>query len=473
MKYLLQRFVLLTGIFLAGFAPRLSAQTLTTLFTNGPTSNRINIVLLAEGYQSIESNKFITDAISMAANLMSAPPYSEYTNYFNAYAIFTASTNSGANHTTSGFTNNTYFNSTYNSYGTPQLITIPPNDRDSNYNDGKGRVINLLTNLMPEYDIPILVVNDPIYGGSGNTPDTPNPLIIVSLSSYKATVVVHESGHMIGGLADEYTDPAPAQTNLIQRPNATTNTTTNLIPWMPWLNPDAPIPTPDNGAYTGMIGLWLGAQYHTNLWYRPTYGECIMNSIQYIGGFCPICTEAVTRGVYQKIQAVDSFAPATNNNNLALTSTNAVTFTATPLQPTTHNLSLQWFTNGVAAAGATNSTFTLLPQNFTNGSTNTVQIQTHDPTPLVRSDPNNYLSNSVSWNVTMRLSSLQLISPQWFAGGQFTFAVTGAAPFGFVVQASTNLFNWSPVSTNSLINGVFNYTNTPGLHLRFYRAVAN
>ena len=459
---------------MAGIAPRLTAQTLTTLFTNGPTSNRINIVLLAEGYQSSESNKFITDAISLAGNLMSATPYSEYTNYFNAYAIFVASTNSGANHTTSGFTNNTYFNSTYNSYGTPQLITIPPNDRDANYNDGKGKVINLLASLMPEYDIPVLVVNDPVYGGSGNTPDSPNPLIIVSLGPNKATVVVHESGHLIAGLADEYTDPAPAQTNLIQRPNSTTNTTPSLIPWLPWLDPDAPIPTPNNGAYNGMTGLWLGAQYHTNLLYRPTLGECIMNNIQFIGGFCSVCAEAVTWGIYQKIQPVDSFAPATNNNNLMLTSTNAVTFTATPLQPTTHNLNLQWFTNGIAATGATNSNFTLLPQYFTNGSTNTVQIQTRDSTPLVLSDPNNYLSNSVSWNVTMGISSLLLASPQWFvANGQFTFAVTGAAPFGFVLQASTNLINWSPVSTNSLTNGVFNYTNTPGLDLRFYRTVVN
>ena len=37
-------------------------------------------------------------------------------------SIFVASTNSGGNHDPTLYTNNTYFHSTFNSYGTPQLL---------------------------------------------------------------------------------------------------------------------------------------------------------------------------------------------------------------------------------------------------------------------------------------------------------------------------------------------------------------
>jgi hypothetical protein len=167
----------------------------------------------------------------------------------------------------------------------------------------------------------------------------------------------------------------------------------------------------------------------------------------------------------------DSSSPATNN--LTLTTTNAFAFTATRLQPTTHNLSLQWFTNGIAVTGATNSAFNFAPANLTNGSY-TVRAQVRDTTALVRNDPNNYLSNSVAWNVTVARSSLRLVSPQWLPSGQFSCIVTGVALNGFVMQTSTNFATWTPLTTNTLSGGAFSFTNNPaGLNSRFYRALAN
>lgn len=490
MKIFSLRLILLAGIFLAGFAPREPAQSLSTLFTNGPATNRIKVVFIAEGYQLSESNKFIGDAISLATNLMSVPPYSEYTNYFNTYALFIASTNSGSNHSPYGTanTNTTCFSSSYNSSPTaPQLITIPPNDRDTNPTHGKPKLINLLMSVIPDYDIPILVVNDTTYGGSGNTPDATQPLVIVSIdptNNIKTAIIAHESGHIVAGLADEYTNAILNLPNLVQRPNATTNTAPALIPWTNWFVPsdilDFGVPT-DPSLGQGFLGLYLGAQYHTNIWYRPTINACIMNNIQWTAGnkglpaFCTVCTEAIVLGLYQNvhfsINTIDSVSPATNS--LTLTTTNAFAFTATRLQPNTHNLTLQWFTNGIAVAGATNSAFNFAPANLTNGSY-TVRAQVRDNTPLVRNDPNNYLSNSVAWNVTVARSSLQLVSPQWLPSGQFSCIVTGVAVNGFVMQTSTNFATWTPLATNTLSGGAFSFTNNPaGITSRFYRALAN
>src|SRR5262245_47896376 len=142
-------FLLTAGIALGPTTMQSSAQgTLTTLFINGPVSNRINIVLLSEGYTTNQLPQFTNDAAAIVANLLASPPYDEYSNYFNAFAISVASVQSGSDHPLSGDFKNTYFNSAYQSYGQPQLITIPPNNFDSNYANGKGKVKTLLTNLM-------------------------------------------------------------------------------------------------------------------------------------------------------------------------------------------------------------------------------------------------------------------------------------------------------------------------------------
>jgi hypothetical protein len=133
---------------------------------------------------------------------------------------------------------------------------------------------------------------------------------------------------------------------------------------------------------------------------------------------------------------------------------------------------VQWFTNGAAVPGATNGSFTLFPQVFGNG-TNLVRAQVRDNTTLVRSDPANVLSNSITWTVRITIPSLRVVSPQWTPNGQFAFSVTGAAPNGFVIQASTNLTNYLPISTNFLTGGQYRVTNNAApFTQRFFRAVA-
>src|SRR5947207_1726602 len=83
----------------------------TTILTNGASANRINLVVLSEGYQTNQLGKFLVDATNAVNHLLSAPPYLEYRSYFNAFAIAIASTNSGSDHPSQGVLKNTYFNS--------------------------------------------------------------------------------------------------------------------------------------------------------------------------------------------------------------------------------------------------------------------------------------------------------------------------------------------------------------------------
>jgi len=159
---------------------------------------------------------------------------------------------------------NTYFNSSFDSYGIQRLITIPPNDRDANSADGQGRVNSLLATYMPQYDIVALIVNDTQYGGSGGFP------LIASVNSSSPEIVIHELGHSFSGLGDEYDAANPGFPDT-EEPNTTTQTNRALIKWTSWIVAATPVPTPETAGYASVVGLFEGAHYHTTGWYRPSW----------------------------------------------------------------------------------------------------------------------------------------------------------------------------------------------------------
>ena len=338
------------------------------------------------------------------------------------------------------------------------MLTIPPNNFDANSSHGEGKVFNLLTNLMPEYDLVLLVVNDLEYGGSGGS------IFITSLNVDSPEIVVHESGHTFGGLTDEYADPFPGYTPT-EKPNATAETNRALIKWNSWILPSTPLPTPEDVANASLIGLFEGAQYQSNGWYRPKL-DCKMRTLGV--PFCEVCSEALVEAIYRTVRPIDSFSPSTTN--LAIHDSSPVLFGIGPLQPTTHDLYIQWLTDNVPVSGETNFTFQLAPQTLGNGA-HTIRAVLNDPTQLVRSDPANRLRGTNTWSITISMDQLALIDPLLLSDGRFRLTVTGAAPQGFVIQSSTDLVNWAPLSTNSLSGGRFDYTNSSQAGLQyFYRA---
>ena len=67
---------------------------------------------------------------------------------------------------------------------------------------------------------------------------------------------------------------------------------------------------------------------------------------------------------------------------------------------------------------------------------------------------------------------LMLSSPQITVGKtNFTFLLSGPAGSNYVLQVSTNLLNWSPVSTSTIpVSGTTNLTNAiSGYNRGFYR----
>jgi IgA Peptidase M64 len=446
---------------LACAAPRAFAQpSMQTILTNGPSSNRLNIVVLSEGYTSNQLAQFAVDATNAVNALLSHLPYQEYRSYFNAFAIKVASNESGSDHPSWPLYHDTYFNSTFDPVS-DRLITIPPNFADANDSHGQGKVDALLQTNLPNCHLPILLVNDINDGGS----DGFNKTAIASTGYQLSEILTHETGHVLANLGDEYTNAAPGFPDT-EEPNTTQQTNRLLIKWNAWISPSTPVPTTPPDSYADVIGLFQGAHYHDTGWYRPKL-DCLMRDLY--RPFCDVCSEALVLAIYQSVRPVDGFSPA--STNFSVTTTQAVTFNLTLLQPSTHNLSVQWYTNSSTVIGATNPALTLLPQSLGNGP-NLISAVVKDNTPLVRNDPTNLLSQTISWSLNVSIPQLRLDSPRWLTGGKFVFRIAGYAPQGVVVQSATNLSNWGPVATNSLVGGQLWYTNpsASSFSRRFYRA---
>ena len=75
-------------------------------------------------------------------------------------------------------------------------------------------------------------------------------------------------------------------------------------------------------------------------------------------------------------------------------------------------------------------------------------------------------SNETSYTAPMTLAALNLAASK---GGQFSFTVSGDAGQLYVVQASTNLINWTSIQTN-VAPFLFMDSNTGSFQQRYYRA---
>ncbi len=432
-----------------------SQATITQILSNGPPAHCINIVFLSEGYTAAQLGQFTNDAKAFLDYLQSGPPFDAYRNYFNGYAISVASAESGADHPLSGIYRNTYFNSSFYSYGIERLLTIPPNNLDGTYADGAGKVYALLQTLMPEYDLVAVVVNDPEYGGSGGG------ILITSMNSDSAEIAAHELGHTFAALGDEYSDAYPGWVPY-EMPNVTQQTNRTLIKWASWILDSTPIPTPDTYPFASVVGLFEGAEYQTNGWYRPQH-ICEMRALGY--PYCKVCAETLVKAIYTRIRPIESNAPATNTPT-ALANSQSVTFSVATLQPTTFNLNVQWFTNNAACRGATNSSFTVYTTTLPFGS-NQVRVEVTDTNPVVRTDPGQLLKDSRSWQVQILSPRLEyqrlpdVIVLSWTTNAQ-----------GFALEYKTNLnplISWQPAGTPAVVSNRYTFTDSIGQNSKYYR----
>jgi hypothetical protein len=347
-----------------------------SIMRNGDRTNRVNIVFIADGYTAGQLSTYVTNVTTINNGLFAQTPFAHYKNFFNSFAISTASAESGAKHPgtagdegTSGgqpITNPTTFVNTTFDYAGIHRLLVPLNS---------GTIYTTLANNLPDYDQAFILSNSPYYGGSGGAFATS------SINSAATGIAIHEIGHSFAGLADEYwAGPGYAS----ERPNMTANSNPATVKWKNWYG-------------LNNIGIYpYGASGTPALWFRP-HQSCKM---QYLGQpFCSVCVERFIDRIHQLVNMVDSYLPSTNS--FTLINNSDVNFSVDRLNTIPNTITVNWYLNGSATAFATGVDAIAIPFNNLNVGVNTIRAEVVDNTPLSKSYlPGAGYVNNVIWNVT-------------------------------------------------------------------------
>lgn len=355
---------------------------------NGARSKRVNIVFLSEGYTSGQMGTFATDVQTAVNFLFTREPWVRYRSYCNVYRIQIASVESGTDNGNTGGANvqrNTYFDTGFRIPGIPQNNTIS--------STGSTRAYSLLNTHVPEYDIPVVLVNDSKYGGSGG------PLAVVTTNSFSPQILEHELGHSFAKLTDEY-DEAYAGYPPTEFPNATTQTNPSQIRWKVWIEQGTAVPTAEGNQFSGyssLVGLYEGANYRATGWYRP-HDNALMRNLNREPG--SITREALILSYYGRVGMIEAATPSATT--LTHTTQVPLSFALTLKAPSTGPaLTVEWRL-GSNVLSETSATLNIQSRDIGNG-THTLKAIVRDPTPWVRRDPNALLSEEKTW--TLKLSN--------------------------------------------------------------------
>jgi IgA peptidase M64 len=271
---------------------------MTKIVDHGDPSQRWNLVILSEGYQSTQLDQFHSDVQDFVKTMYQTPPYDEMWCGINIYRIDVSSTDSGAADPVAcggtGYAPHTYFDARFCGDGQIQrLLTV---------ND--GTVHDVVNAQLPQAHMILVIVNSTEYGGSGGSVAT------FSLASGADEIGLHEMGHTAFGFADEYcyyqgcgidkdrnnyTGAEPGQPNITADANRTT------IKWGSLIAASTPLPTmtnPDcsqcnNGpspVSADTVGAFEGAGYYHCGLYRGQYA-CRMRALG--NAYCAVCQQVI------------------------------------------------------------------------------------------------------------------------------------------------------------------------------------
>jgi len=361
-------------------------EPVTTIRSNGDPANRVDFVILGDGYTATELSKYANDVENAVTGFFSQEPLQEYQNYFNVHRVDVISNESGADHPELGIYKDTAFDATYKCAGIQRLICV-----------NTSKVNTVLSNSVGpnQRDMVLVIVNDTEYGGSGGA------IAVASTHPAVVELVLHEVGHSFGLLADEYDYGTCYTTVEPPEANVTMQTIRNLIKWnvgggppTGWIDPATPIPT--LSAIPGVPGLYEGAKYCPSDVYRPTYNS----KMRSLGvPFEQINEEQLVKRIYNWASPLDSSVPP--NTNLTLPQGESQWFNVEVLEPLSHSLEVDWFLDGQYQGSGLD--FTLDSIGLTVD-LHTVEVTVWDPTDKVRHDPANVLTEGNSWTVQVTVS---------------------------------------------------------------------
>ncbi len=261
--------------------PTSDSGRLLTLI-GSPDSAGLHWIITGDGFTESQQDDLRRAALAMGRALLATPELTQHAGIWNVHVLSAASHASGVD--TASASVDTAFDGTIACTAVARVACV----------DWHKVQNAVLAERAPRAWLAV-IVNSPEYIGTSG----PNGFI-TSRHSAAAALAMHEMGHQVAGLADEYVDPVTAQDLLPlyvegRYANVTTHVDPSLVPWRHWLG------TPGTD-----IGLHEGAYYTAAGFYRPK-SDSLMRTLSAPLG--EVNAEAWLRAQYREVPPVISASP--------------------------------------------------------------------------------------------------------------------------------------------------------------------
>ncbi|MCL7972228.1 MAG: IgA Peptidase M64 [marine benthic group bacterium] len=206
-----------------------------TVFQNGPPTEKVDLVLLSEGYTAAEMDKFHADVARLVERLFATEPFRSRQQDFNVWAIDLPSAETGVHRPHVGEHRRTPVSAEYNIFDSERYLLTFDNRR-----------LRDVLSAAP-YEFVEILVNEAQYGGGGIYNFQSTTAVDTEFADY---VFVHEFGHHFAGLADEYYTSSVAYETGAEvqpepwEPNVTALEDPDRLKWGDLVEAGTPVPTP-------------------------------------------------------------------------------------------------------------------------------------------------------------------------------------------------------------------------------------
>jgi len=335
-------------------ATLVTPMAIRALRNNGNPANRVDIVMIGDGYTSNEQSIFTSHAQTSINDFFIDPVFAEYQSFFNVWMVDVVSPESGVDNDPLGTFRNTALDMTYNCNGIERLLCVDTTKAIQAANNFAG------------WDQLLVIANSSKYGGAGYM--GANIGTFAGANSASVEVALHEFGHSFAGLADEYDSGGPETYTGGEpgQPNITTLNAGNIITqqqkWWRWMGSEG-------------VDAFEGANYSVRGIFRPTLSSKMRALLR---PFDAVNREQIVLSAYKKVNPIDDATPAVEQQ------AGAVLFVK-PVKPATHNLTISWWLNGTKIANASGETLDTSTLSL-NAGANTIAVRVVDNTPWVRDE---------------------------------------------------------------------------------------
>ncbi|MEU5051249.1 M64 family metallopeptidase [Streptomyces sp. NPDC021096] len=242
----------------------------TPVVENGPVGSKLDIVFVGDGYTASEQDAFHAAVRAKWERMSAVEPYASYRKLFNVWAVDAVSRDSGVSgDPAQGVVKNTALGSGFYCDGIERLLCVDTAKVES------------YAAKAPAADLVVVLSHSTKYGGAGYN-DVVSKVGYDGIATASSDndrsdqILVHESGHSLGKLADEYqydeygtyTGPEPADVNTSTL--TAERMTAQRAKWYRWIGRTSP----DGGT----VGAYEGGGYYPKGLFRPT-ADSLMRSL--------------------------------------------------------------------------------------------------------------------------------------------------------------------------------------------------